>query len=65
MEGQGARKLRFLVTGIFVLILLAGLGTGAAAELQRNASLWKIADLYFDVALLITMAMRGPALLGR
>lgn len=46
-----------------VLFLLLGLATGGLALVRGDAGLWRIADLFFDVSLLVTMIGRGGALL--
>jgi hypothetical protein len=64
MKGQGKRRSSVLVTGLVVLLLALGLGTGLIAVIVDTPSLWRIADLFFDFALLATMVSRGPALLS-
>jgi hypothetical protein len=48
---------------VIVLFLLLGIATGGLALVRGDADLWRIADLFFDVSLLVTMIGRGGALL--
>ena len=48
---------------VIVLFLLLGIATGGLALVRSDAGLWRIADLFFDVSLLVTMIGRGGALL--
>ena len=63
MKGQGERSWSFLVTAAAVALFTAGLGMGLIAVIEDSASLWRIADLGFDLALLALMVIRGPSLL--
>jgi hypothetical protein len=62
VKGQGKRSLSFLVTGGVLLLFTVGLGMGLIAVIEDSASLWRIADLCFDLALLGLMVTRGPTL---
>jgi hypothetical protein len=63
VKGQGKRRLSFFVTGAAVLLFTVGLGLGPIAIIEDSSSLWRIADLCFDLALLAIMVTRGPTLL--
>jgi hypothetical protein len=62
MEGQGGCFSR-LMAGAIVLLWGLGCGVGLLAAIGAAASLWPIADLCFDLALLSIMVSRGPSLL--
>ena len=49
--------------GIIGAIFVAGALAGLAAALRSDPPLWRIADLAFDMALLMLLLVRGPALL--
>ena len=63
MKGQGSRTLRILLTGFIALNFALGCGLGVGAVIRGAPSLWRIADLFFDYALLSLMLARAPALL--
>jgi hypothetical protein len=52
-----------LFTAAFTVTFALGCLSGLIAVLERVPSHWRIADLFFDVALLITMIYRGASLL--
>lgn len=53
---------RFFRIG-FIVTFTLGCLSGLLAVIEHLPSQWRIADLFFDVALLITMIYRGPSLL--
>jgi len=63
MKGQGGGRLSRLFAGFAILFFALGCGTGILAGFKDAPSLWRIADLFFDFALLITMLVRGPSLI--
>ncbi len=63
MKGQGSRTLRILLTGFVALNFALGCGLGIGAVIRGAPSLWRIAELFFDFALLGLMLTRAPALL--
>jgi len=65
MEGQGARGLRLLISGLIVFTFALGVGAGIFAVLGNTPALWRIADLFFDCALFTTMVSRGSSLLAK
>jgi hypothetical protein len=54
--------MRVLMRGLITLPFTAGLGTGLVAIIRDTPPLWRTADLFFDLALLIMMLSRGRAL---
>lgn len=64
MRGQGGRRFDCIFTGLIALLFALGCGTGIVA-LFAAAPLWRIADLFFDFALLALIFKRGPSLLKR
>jgi hypothetical protein len=63
MKGQGSSALKILLTGFIALNFALGCGLGVEAVIRGAPSLWRIADLFFDYALLSLMLARAPALL--
>ncbi len=63
MKGQGSRTLRILLTGFVARNFALGCGLGVEAVIRGAPSLWRIAELFFDFALLSLMLTRAPALL--
>jgi hypothetical protein len=61
-KGQGGCFSR-LMAGAIVLLLGLGAALGLLAAIAAASSLWPIADLCFDLALLSMMVSRGPSLL--
>ena len=57
------RTLAQLTAGVIGALFLAGVLTGLAAAMRSDPPLWRIADLFFDVALFTLLIVRGPALL--
>jgi hypothetical protein len=52
-----------LITGVTVLLLVLGFGVGGLAAWSGTSNLCRIADLFFDLSLLVTMVARGGSLL--
>jgi hypothetical protein len=50
-------------TAAFIVAFTLGCLSGLIAVVERVPSHWRIADLFFDVALAITMISRGASLL--
>jgi hypothetical protein len=65
MRGQGAGWVATLWVAGFILNLSLGCAAGLIAVIAQASSLWPIANLFFDFALLATMIYRGPALMQR
>ena len=65
MKRQGSNRLRRTPTGAIVLFFTIGCGMGLIAVIEDmpSPSLWRIADLFFDFALLSMMVSRGLSLL--
>lgn len=63
MTGQHTTRLSRLFTGVIVLLLVLGFGVGGLAAWSGTASLRQIADLFFDLSLVVTMVGRGGSLL--
>jgi hypothetical protein len=61
--GTRRRVLAHLTTGVVGTLCAAGVLTGVAAAVRCEVPLWRIADLFFDFALLALLIARGPALL--
>jgi hypothetical protein len=62
MKGQAVDWFaKFFIAG-FIVNLLLGYAIGCIAVVAQLPSLWAIADLFFDFALLLTIIFRGPAL---
>lgn len=53
---------RFFTVG-FIVTFTLGCLSGLIAVVEQVPSHWRIADLFFDVALAITMIYRGASLL--
>jgi hypothetical protein len=59
-KGQGGWFSR-LMAGAIVLLMGLGVALGLLAAIVAPSSLWPIADLCFDLALLSMMVSRGPS----
>jgi hypothetical protein len=65
MRGQGAGWFATLLVAGFILNWSMGCAAGLIAVFAPASSLWRIANLFFDFALLATMIYRLPALMKR
>jgi hypothetical protein len=65
MKGQGVDWFATFFIAGFTVNLVLGCAIGCIAVVAQISSLWAIADLFFDFALLLTMIYRGPALVKR
>jgi len=63
MTGQHTTHLNRVFTGVIVMLWVLGCGVGVLAAWSGTPSLWQIADLFFDLGLLVTMVSRGGSLL--
>ena len=63
ITGQRTTHLSRVFAGLIVLLLILGSGVGVLAAWSGIASLWQVADLFFDLGLLVTMVSRGGSLL--
>jgi hypothetical protein len=63
MRGQGGGRWGKVLTAGFILAMILGCAMGLKGVVQSSAAQWRIADLFFDVALLVTLVYRGPALM--
>jgi hypothetical protein len=63
MTSQHPVLLSRLITGVIVLLLVVGFGVGGLAAWSGTISVWRVADLFFDLSLLVTMVARGGSLL--
>jgi len=63
MTGQRTTHLSRLFTGVFVLLLVLGFEVGGLAAWSGTVSLWRIADLFFDLGLVVTMVSRSGSLM--
>jgi hypothetical protein len=63
MTGQHPVLLSRYLTSLTVLLLVLGFGVGGLAAWSGSIGLWRIADLFFDLSLVVTMVARGGALL--
>lgn len=63
MAGQGGGRLARLFAIAAILCFGVGCATGVLASVAGARSQWRIADLFFDLGLLILMVTRGPSLL--
>ena len=52
-----------LFTGVTVLLLVLGCGVSGLAAWSGTIGLCRVADLFFDLSLLVTMVARGGSLL--
>jgi hypothetical protein len=50
-------------TAAFIVAFTLGCLSGLIAVVEQVSSHWRIADLFFDIALAITMISRGASLL--
>ena len=63
MTSQHLVLVNRLITGVTVLLLVLGFGVGGLAAWSGTISLCRVADLFFDLSLLVTMAARSGSLL--
>jgi hypothetical protein len=63
MTGQHPVLLSRYLTSLTVLLLVLGCGVGGLAAWSGTIGLWRIADLFFDLSLVVTMVARGGSLL--
>jgi hypothetical protein len=63
MTGQHPVLLSRLFMSVTVLLLVLGFGVGGLAAWSGTISLWRVADLFFDLSLVVTMVARGGSLL--
>ena len=52
-----------LFTGVTVLLWVLGFGAGGLAAWSGTIDLCRVADLFFDLSLIVTMVARGGSLL--
>ena len=63
MPGRSTACLSRVLAGITALLLVLGIGVVVFAACSDNENLWRIADLFFDLSLVVTMVTRGGSLL--
>ena len=63
MTSQHLVLVNRLFTGFTVLLLVLGFGVGGIAAWSETINLCRVADLFFDLSLLVTMVARGGSLL--
>jgi hypothetical protein len=63
MTGQHPVLLSRYLTSLTVLLLVLGFGVGGLAAWSGSISLCRVADLFFDLSLVVTMVARGGSLL--
>jgi hypothetical protein len=63
MTGQHPVLLSRLFMSVTVLLLVLGFGVGGLAAWSGTISLCPVADLFFDLSLVVTMVARGGSLL--
>jgi hypothetical protein len=63
MTGQHPVLLSRYLTSLTVLLLVLGFGVGGFAAWSGTIGLWRVADLFFDLSLVVTMVARGGSLL--
>jgi hypothetical protein len=63
MTSQHPVLLSPLITGVTVLLLVLGFGVGGLAAWSGTIGLCRVADLFFDLSLVVTMVVRGGSLL--
>jgi hypothetical protein len=63
MRSQHPVLLSRLITGVTVLLLVLGFGVGGLAAWSGTINLCRVADLFFDLSLVVTMVARGGSLL--
>jgi hypothetical protein len=63
MTSQHPVLLSRLITGVTVLLLVLGFGVSGLAAWSGTIGLCRVADLFFDLSLLVTMAARSGSLL--
>ncbi len=63
MKRQRPLLMNHAFTAVIVLLLVLGFGVGGLAAWSGTTSLWRIADLFFDLSLVVTMVSRGGSLL--
>ena len=63
MTSQHLVLVNRLITGVTVLLLVLGFGVGGIAAWSGTINLCRVADLFFDLSLVVTMAARSGSLL--
>jgi hypothetical protein len=63
MTGQRTTHLSRLFMGVIALLLVLGFGVGVLAAWSGHQSLWRIADLFFDLGIVVTIVSRGGSLM--
>jgi hypothetical protein len=63
MTSQRPVLVNRLITGVTVLLLVLGFGVGGLAAWSGTINLCRVADLFFDLSLVVTMVVRGGSLL--
>jgi len=63
MTSQHLVLVNRLITGVTVLLLVLGFGVGGLAAWSGTINLCRVADVFFDLSLLVTMAARSGSLL--
>jgi hypothetical protein len=63
MIGQRTTHVSRVFTGVIVLLLILGFGVGDLAASSGTSTVWRIADLFFDLSLVVTIVSRGGPLL--
>ena len=63
MTSQHLVLVNRLITGVPVLLLVLGFGVGGLAAWSGTINLCRVADLFFDLSLVVTMVARGGSLL--
>jgi hypothetical protein len=63
MTSQRLVLVNRLITGVTVLLLVLGFGVGGLAAWSGTIGLCRVADLFFDLSLVVTMVVRGGSLL--
>jgi hypothetical protein len=63
MTGQRTTHSSRVFAGVIVSLWVLGCGVGVLAGWSGHRSLWRIADLFYDLGLLVTMVSRGGSLL--
>jgi hypothetical protein len=63
MTSQHLVLVNRLITGVTVLLLVLGFGVGGLAAWSGTIGLCRVADLFFDLSLVVTMVVRGGSLL--
>ena len=63
MTSQHLVLVNRLITGVTVLLWVLGFSVGGLAAWSGTIGLCRVADLFFDLSLLVTMVARGGSLL--